>query len=216
MVTRRTTKAAPTKRANSAPRGNAAPRKAAPAKKAAAPAKAERDVTQYADKPASDYHKAFARWIVQEVGYDPDSATSKKAAFLAGVSIATAARPAFMDSEFLEEWRESTGTAKRGPKPKDEEPTRRRSRQTVSDDEFEEEADEDDEEFEDDESDDSDEEFEDEDDSEEFEDDEEFEDEEEEPEPPRKRTTKRAPAKATKAAPAKRTRGKAADDEFLF
>lgn len=75
------------------------------------------DVTTYASKTPTDYHKAFARWIVEEVGFDPDAASSKRAAFLRGVSIATAARPAFMDSEFLENWRADSGQAKRGPKP---------------------------------------------------------------------------------------------------
>ena len=84
---------------------------------AAAPAAREKDVTEYADKAPTGYHKAFAKWIVQEVGYDPDSASSKRAAFLKGVSIATAARPAFNGSDAVEEYREKSGEAKRGPKP---------------------------------------------------------------------------------------------------
>lgn len=86
------------------------------------------DVTSYASKPPTDYHKWFAKWIVTEVGYDPETASSKRAAFLRGVSIATAGRPAFMDSEFLEEQRAVHGVNKRGPKPqedKEEAPARR-------------------------------------------------------------------------------------------
>lgn len=224
-TTRRTTKATGRRATNTGARkatNKPAARKAAPAK-----ATTERDVTVYADKAPTDYHKWFARWIVQEVGYDPETAPSLKAAFLRGVSIATAARPAFMDSAFLEEMREKTGTAKRGPKPKEEaETTRRKTRQVVSDDEFEDDdeeideeeidedddVDEDDEEF-DDEEDDSEEDDSDEDDDEDFEDDEE---EEEAPRarraPAKKTTAKRAPAK--KAAPARRTTKK--DDDFLF
>lgn len=116
-----------------------------PATKAAATPKVNtnRDATQYADKEPSDFHKAYARWIMNEVGFDPNSAPSKKMAFLMGVSISTAARPVFQQSAFLEEWREATGTAKRGPKPKqDSETARKRNRSVVSDDEFDDETDE--------------------------------------------------------------------------
>lgn len=227
--------AAPRRTRPSAAPAKAAPRKAAPAKPAS-----RTDVTVYASKPSTDYHKAYAKWIVTEVGYDPESASSKRAAFLKGVSIATAARPAFMESDYLEEWRERTGTAKRGPKGKAEEeaPVRKTRRQpepevVEEDDDFEdeeidedeeEEIDEDDDDFEDDEDAD-----EDEDDDEEFddEDEEELEEEEEEAPAPRRRgrpakaaPTKRAPAKTAKRAPAKapakRTRGAAKDDDFLF
>jgi hypothetical protein len=121
MVTRRQTTArkAPVKPA-------ATTRKATTTRKAAAappaPVKPTRDVTEYADKAPTGYHKAFAKWIVEFVGFDPNEATSKRAAFLAGVSIATAARPAFTDSDFLAEWREESGEAKRGPKPKNAPP----------------------------------------------------------------------------------------------
>lgn len=101
-------------------------------------AAAGRDVTQYADKEATAFHKFFARWIVEQVGYVPEDAKSKRSAFLSGVSIATAARQAFQASPELAEWREETGEAKRGPKPKNEAETQRRSqRQNVSDEEFE-------------------------------------------------------------------------------
>jgi len=206
-------------------------RKAAPVKRTPTVKKAP-DVTMYADKEPTGYHKAFARWIVREVRYNPSEAVSAKAAFLMGVSIATAARPAFQNSDFLTEWREATGEAKRGPKPKTAaEIKRRANRAVVSDDEFDDEGDEfedddtdvdeDDDEF-DDESEEDDDEFDDDEDSEEDdeEDDDDFEDEEEEEAPP-KRTTRRAPAKkapakpATRKAPAKRA-AKAADDEDLF
>jgi hypothetical protein len=74
-------------------------------------------VAQYAEKDPTPLHKTFARWIVKEVGYDPDDAPSKRQAFLRGVSIATVARNAFTGSKYLADWREETGEAKRGPKP---------------------------------------------------------------------------------------------------
>jgi hypothetical protein len=77
-----------------------------------------KDVTLYSEKSPTPYHKLFAKWIVNEVGYDPDTASSKRAAFLRGVSIATAARPDFMNSDMLQEWREEHGITKRGPKPR--------------------------------------------------------------------------------------------------
>jgi hypothetical protein len=241
---RRKAAAAPARKA-AAP----AAKRTAPARKAApkaAPKPQRADVTSYATKDVTDYHKAFARWIVEEVGYDPNSASSQRMAFLKGVSIATAARPAFMESAFLEEWRDKTGTAKRGPKPQEEAaPTKTRrakaAPEPVEDDEdFEDDAeefedDEDSEDFEDDEDAEDDEDFEDDEDSDDDDaDDEDFEeDEEPEPAPARRRKAspaapaKRAPARgkaapARKAAPAKAApaargrRAKADDDEFLF
>lgn len=73
-----------------------------------------RDVTQYADKVPTGFQKCFARWATEQVGYQP---TNRKD-FLMGISIATAARNIFQQSEFLANWREETGEAKRGPKPK--------------------------------------------------------------------------------------------------
>jgi len=226
---RRTTKAASaaTKRT---------PAKAQATRKAAA-AKKGPDVTVYATKAPTDYHKAFARWIVDEVGYNPESASSKKAAFFRGVAIATAARPAFMSSDYLEQWREENGVAKRGPKGSTAATNSRRTTKAAPEPEVDEDDDEfdDDEELEDEESDEFDEESDEEDDSEdddEFddeEDDDEFEEEDEveEEAPPARRTRKAAPAKATarKAAPAKataRTRSTKAkataadDDDFIF
>src|SRR5258706_5258680 len=115
MVVRKPATTPTQRRANHAP-ATRTRRTAAPAAQAEA-----KDVTVYAEKEPTDYHKAFARWLVSEVGYDPKAAGSLMKAFLMGVSLATVARPAFMDSDFLEEWREKTGTAKRGPKPKDAE-----------------------------------------------------------------------------------------------
>lgn len=199
----------------------------------AAPAKPTRDVTAYAVKPPTEYHKAFARWIVTEVGYDPNAATSKRAAFLAGVSIATAARPAFMDSDFIEEWRASAGVTKRGPKPADEDetPKPRKTTKAKAVPDPEEDEDEDfpeDDEFDEDE--DSDDELDDDsDEDDESDEDAEFDDEdeaEEEPAPKRRAPAKKVmPARKAarpvkKAAPAKATRRPAKpaddDDEYVF
>jgi hypothetical protein len=177
-----------------------APAKRAPAKRA--PVKKAPDVTMYADKEPTGYHKAFAKWIVTEVGFDPNDATSKRAAFLMGVSIATAARPAFQNSDFLAEWRESTGEAKRGPKPKSAP-----ADEVEEDDSDFEDEDEEDEDFEDEESEEDDDESDDED-----EDDDDFEDEEEEPEPPKK-PVRRAAAKKPAA---RGRRPVASDDDDLF
>lgn len=216
-------------------------RKATPATaKRAAPAKQGPDVTQYASKEPTGYHKAFARWIVRDVGYNPKDANSLSEAFLMGVSIGTAARPAFQNSAFLEEWREASGEAKRGPKAKTAEQQRRSQREVVSDDEFEDDDDEfededsedtDDDEFEDESDSDDDDEFDDEDEDEFEDDDDGFEDEEEEPAPPKRgrpastrkaATTRGASTQRRTSAPSKKpaTRSKAArandDDEDLF
>lgn len=226
---RRTTAAKPTTRTRRAP---------------VEPVKAARDVTQYADKEPTPYHKAFAKWIVTEVGYRPSAAASAKEAFLMGVSIATAARPAFTESEFLAEWRERTGEPKPGRKPggsaaaEPAKPTRKGRKPAPEpepeedDDDFDD-ADEDgeeDDEFDDDDDsgdDDSDEDVDDEEDDapDDEDDDEDFEDEPEPVKPARKATRKpTAPAKrapAGKAAPAKRGRpakatSKPASDDYVF
>lgn len=209
MVVRNTRRATNTGARTSKP-APAAQRRA-PAKAAPAAAKAERDVTQYATKEPTDYHKAYANWIVKYVGYRPSEAASAKEAFLMGVSIATAARPAFNDSDYLEKWRERTGMAKRGPKPKadeDEAPVAKTRRRRAPEPEPEVEDDDDDE-FED--ADDDDEFDDEEDDTSEFEDDDE--DEFEEPEP----TPKRRGRPAAKATPAKRAAEDDTDDDgFIF
>lgn len=98
--------------------------KAAPVRKTAkAP-----DVTRYATAAPTDYHKAFAKWIVTEVGYDPDTARSMRAAFLAGVSIATVSRTHFMNSDYLEQWRLTNGIVKTGPRKADDAPQAKRRR----------------------------------------------------------------------------------------
>lgn len=179
-----------------------------------------RDVTVYAEKEPTDYHKAFAQWIVRDVGYRPSQAASLKEAFLMGVSIATAARPAFMESTFLAEWREKTGTAKRGPakrvtKQTDEKPVAVED----DDDDFEDEVEDDDDfdEDEDEDDDDFDEESEEDDDD----DDDDFEDEveEEKPAPKRRVPSKSATKSGTRTAT--RTRAKPVEDdddeeEFAF
>lgn len=200
-------------------------RKAAPAK---APAKPSRNVTQYADKPPTGYHKAFASWIVREVGFSLEG-LSPKAAFLAGVSIATAARAAFQESSFLEEWREKNGESKPGPKPGAVKaapaPVARKRKPEP---EPEPEPEEDEEEWEEDDTE-EDDEFDSEDDSEEESDEEDWEDEE--PAPAPKRTVKKAAqapksrsvsGAATRRAPVKTTTGRSAkpapddDDDFIF
>lgn len=195
-----------------------------------------RDVTVYADKEPTDYHKAFAQWIVKEVGYRPSQAESMKDAFLMGVSISTVARTAFMESEFLADWREKTGTAKRGPKPT----TQKAASKPVveDDDDFDDEVEDDDDDFDDDESeeddDDFDEEDEDSDEEESEEDDDDFDDEDEveETPAPKRRVAAKSTAKpstrgsrgstrsATRTAkPATRAKAKPVeddDDEFAF
>jgi len=202
-------------------------RKAAPGKKRpGGPGRKPMALTDYATKPPTDYHKALAKWIVSEVGYNPNEAASKREAFLFGVAIATAARSKFMDSDFLAEWREKSGTEKPGPKAEVVKPVSKRRKPepepVEDDDDFEDEDEDfDDEEVEDefdDESDDSDEdeddEFDDEDeesdeddedeDEDEFDDDEDEEEEEPEPAPKRRpasgSTAKASPKRATKSA----------------
>lgn len=144
-TTKKTTARKPAARTTNAPGRNSsrgtAKARTKPAPKANASQReqaAQRDVTQYADKPATDFHKFLARFIVNQIGYDPDSAKSKRAAFLAGVSIATAARPAINASDELAEWRKEMGVAKRGPKRDEQEETKRRAqREIVPDSEFE-------------------------------------------------------------------------------
>lgn len=217
-----------TRTARSAPAKKAAPRKAAPA-----PTSKKEPITAYATKAPTEYHKAFARFIVQVIGYDPEQASSKKAAFLRGVAIATAARPAFQSSDFIEEWRAVTGETKRGPKGGEASATPARRRKPApepepeevdDEDDFEEEVDEeeaddtDDFDLEDDESDDDEESDED-----------DFEEEEEEtaPKPRRGRPAKSAAKPAARGtrtsqsaparkAPAKRAAKPADDDDFLM
>jgi hypothetical protein len=225
MVVRRGKPAAKKAPARRRPAAKSVPAK--PARKvAAAPAKSragrpKMDVTGYATKAPSDYHKAFAKWAVEVVGYEPRNRKD----FLMGIAIATAARSRFMQSDFLAEWREETGQAKRGPKTTDKPVTRAKAKKVESEDEedfededdFEDEVD-DEEDFEDDDSDEDEDEFgdddeeddseEDDDDSEDEEDDEdEWEDEEEEepvkPAPKRRGT----PAKATRSRATGNARG---------
>lgn len=188
-----------------------------------APEKQGRDVTVYATKEPTDYHKAFATWIVKEVGYKPSEAASLKEAFLAGVSIATAARPAFMESDFLEDWRERNGVTKRGPKGNqaddddqpEEKPTRIRGRRKPEP-EPEPETDDDDD-FEDDESDDDDFEDDDSDDSDDDSDDDDF----EEPTPPKRQSSSRSSSagKSNARGNSRQSSSKSSksdDDDFLF
>lgn len=227
MVVRRKAPATPVKRTRPAAKAAAPVARRKPAPKV-------NPMAKWAESEAvTDYHKAYARFIVREIGYNPDE-SSPRVAFLRGVAIATLARTAFAQSEFLAEWRTKNGVAKKGPKPKaavelDED-----------DEEYEDEEDTDAEDFEDEDADeaDEDEDF----DEDEDDEDEDFEEEDEEPAPvkrgpgrPRKvavpaaeapvkrgpgrprKAVAAAPAKATKAAPAKRTRAAApADEEFVF
>jgi len=222
---RRTAKAAPVEQR----RRTATATKPAPVK----------DVTKWATQAPTDYHRKFAQWIVREVGFDPDGAKSKRAAFLAGVSIGTAARNAFMGSDFLAEWRASEGLAKPGRRPAETPAPTSKRRKPAPVEEFDEE-DSDDEEFDDDEEDsdeEGDDEFADDDeecdeeDSDDFDDDDETEEEPEpEPTPAKRRAGRPAskPATTRKAAPAARkasvpprgkprsTTPKADDDNYVF
>lgn len=209
MVTRK-----PVRRAAPA---KAVARKAAPvARKAkAAPAKAAKDVTVYAEKEPTDYHKAFAKWLVTEVGVDPNAVANRRSAFLMGVSLACVARGAFGESDFIEEWREAAGITKRGPKRSTEEAEEEEEIDEEEEEETEEEDEEDEDSDDDEESDEEDEEEEEDDDEEE---------EEEEPEPaPKRRAPVRGKAPVKKAAPAKKAAPKrapvkkaAAKGNFLF
>ena len=199
MVVRRTTKRTS--------RQTAAPEPAAKRHPAAAPAQRRaNDVTAWASKAPTEYHKAFARWIVSEVGFDPDGSSGKRAAFLRGVSIATAARAAFTDSDFLAEWREKTGAAKPGRKPATDAPApvKRKPVPVVEDDDFDDDGEDDaDDDFDDDgEDDDTDADDDDDDDTDEFDDDgTDGEDDDDVPPPPVKRGRGR-PAKVAASAPA--------------
>ncbi len=200
--------------------------KAAPAKPA---------LTEYNGRPATDYHKAFAGWIVREGGIKLSTPEEKKA-FLAGIRLAVTTRNLFNASDFYEKWREESGIAKPGRKRADETPaapaSRKRKPEPEPEPEPEDEEDFDEEEESEDDFDDESDDFEDDDseDDDEFEDDEE---EEEEPTPAPKRpagksrtasggATRQAPVKGTtarKAVPAKATGRKpkpAEDDEFIF
>lgn len=176
--------------------GRPAARKAAPAK---TPVRAttQADLREYKTKEATPYHKAFAGYLVREVGLTFASPAEKKA-FLMGIRLAITTRNIFNASDYIEEWREKTGEVKRGRKPASAQPApaARKHRpepepEEEEDDEFEDEDVEDDtsdDDFDDDDSEDDD-----------SEDDDDFDDDEEEPEP--------APAPkrgrpATKAAPA--------------
>lgn len=53
----------------------------------AAEAQAEKDFTEYAEKPATDLHKRLAAWVVEKTEYDPSGAKSKAEAFLDGIRL---------------------------------------------------------------------------------------------------------------------------------
>ncbi len=204
---------------------------------AAAPARPRpkaNPLREYVNKEATPYHKAFAQWLVKEVGYTPENRKD----FLAAIRLAITTRNLFNQSDFIEEWRERTGETKRGPKPKTAAAPVRKRKPEPEEDDFDDETEEEDfdsedsdddfDDFDDDESDDE----EDDADGDDWEDDEE---EEEAPKPAPKpraaaakssaqRTTrtstrstaaKAAPAK--KAAPAGRKPKPPADDnDFVF
>ena len=192
-ATRRTTTTATTRKATTTRKPKAAPSKRIasakqkPQSRISAPA--ERDVTVYANKAPTEYHELFAQWIVDEVGYDPIEARNRMEAFRMGVSIATRARTAFMDSETLEDWRDANSMNKPGRKKKTEEEAA--STESEEDEEYdEEEMEEEDEESDDDDYDDEDEDDDDdmeeddeEPDDEEYDDEEDMEEDEEPPAP---------------------------------
>ncbi len=212
------------------------PTRTAPGRRTAAAAPAVRTtrakrnpLAEYVNKEATPYHKAFAQWLVKEVGYEP----TNKRDFLAAIRLAITTRNLFNQSDFIEEWRERTGETKRGPKPKTTAAPARGKRKPEpepEEDDFEEDDteeedfdSEDAEDFDDTEEASDDEEDADEDD---WEDDEEEEEEAPKPAPkPRARTAaktssaSRQPARAAapaKKAPAKRPAKPADDDDFVF
>lgn len=144
---------------------------------------------KYVGRRPTDYHKQFARWLVSVVGVKPSECENLNQAFLLGLQMGIVARPDFMTSDFLKDWRESNGMTKPGRLPGKTE--------AVQDEDEVDEPDEfDDDEFEEDEEDEEDDEEDD--DEEEDEEDEEDEEEEIEPEPEPVKPTKR-PKRAAKA-----------------
>ena len=168
---------------------------------------------KYSGRKATDYHRQFARWLVTVVGIKPSECENLNQAFLLGLQMGIVARPDFMASDFLRNFREENGLVKPGRLPQAEEAVAPEDDEPeeVEEDEFDDEPAEDEE----------DEELEDEEDEEEFEE----EDEEPEPEPvkPVRRVKKPAPVPARKAAPKKVAAKKAparkndsvADDDFF-
>lgn len=58
------------------------------------------DPTIYLDKGPTTLQARFATWIQEEVGYNPNAAKTKLAAFEEGVRIATATRMVFQASDY--------------------------------------------------------------------------------------------------------------------
>lgn len=208
--------------------GRPTARKAAPAKTPVRSPQA--NLKEYKTREATPYHKAFAGYLVREVGLTFASPAEKKA-FLLGIRLAITTRNIFNASDYIEEWRERTGETKRGRKPAEAAAPAGRKRRPAPEPELEpEEEEEEEEEFEEDESDDDDDFEEDfEEDGEGEDDDDDFEEEQPAPAPrrpaPKSRSasggaTRQAPVKGTtarKAAPAGRKPKPATDDdEFIF
>lgn len=114
---------------NGGQRRTAPAKQAAPARKPAArkpapapapekkrPGRVAQGLSQYASKEPTDFHKAFATWLVKEVGFSLKSVDTVRDAFLMGVSLATVTRNTFQASDWLAEWRERTGNVKPGPR----------------------------------------------------------------------------------------------------
>jgi hypothetical protein len=59
----------------------------------------EQDLTRYADKPPTAMHEAFIEWLLDETGYDPNSAKSKGEAFAKGVALGAYLRPTYQKSD---------------------------------------------------------------------------------------------------------------------
>jgi hypothetical protein len=59
----------------------------------------DQDLTKYADKPGTPMHDAFVEWMLDETGYDPNSAKTKADAFARGVILGAYLRPTYQRSE---------------------------------------------------------------------------------------------------------------------
>lgn len=66
----------------------------------------ERDLTQYATKPATASLEYYAEWIPEATGYDPAAAKSKQEAFERGVYLAVTLHRDFQTSPENQEFKE--------------------------------------------------------------------------------------------------------------
>lgn len=128
------TTAAPGRRSN---RGTPAATKTT--RRAAPEPVEEDDYSELLEKEPTPYHEAFDQWLTEVVGFNPAECRNKGEAFLMGVSLGTSARSDFQKSDWLAEWREENGQAKRGPKGKQQEEPEAVEEEEADDADFEEE-----------------------------------------------------------------------------